>query len=83
MGGGGGGGGGLSPNIFYLYKAEQNSQTRKVRTQKPQYPFASDSFELMILNIDIRKRDGLATLLLSIYYLQLSSPEANIAQLVW
>ena len=32
--------------------------------------------------IDIRKRDGLATLLLSIFYLQLSTPEANIAQLV-
>ena len=31
----------------------------------------------------IRKRDGLATLLLSIFYLQLSKPEANIAQLVW
>ena len=34
-------------------------------------------------NIDIRKRDGLATLLLSIFYLQFSTPEANIAQLVW
>ena len=32
--------------------------------------------------IDIRKRDGLATLLLSIFYLRLSTPEANIAQLV-
>ena len=32
---------------------------------------------------DVRKRDGLATLLLSIFYLQLSRPEANIAQLVW
>ena len=31
-------------------------------------------------SIDIRKRDGLATLLLSIFYLQLSTPEANIAQ---
>ena len=31
--GGGGLGGGLeSPNNFYLYKAEQNTQTRKVRT---------------------------------------------------
>ena len=34
-------------------------------------------------HIDIRKRDGLATLLLSIFYLQLSTTEANIAQLVW
>ena len=38
---------------------------------------------LFAVNIDIRKRDGLATLLLSIFYLQLSTPEANIAQLVW
>ena len=31
--GGGAGGGGLSPpNNLYLYKAEQNTQTRKVRT---------------------------------------------------
>ena len=34
-------------------------------------------------SIDIRKRDRLATLLLFIFYLQLSTPEANIAQLVW
>ena len=33
--------------------------------------------------IDIRKGDRLAALLLSIFYLQLSTPEANIAQLVW
>ena len=33
--------------------------------------------------MDIRKRDGLATLLFPIFYLQLSTPEANIAQLVW
>ena len=33
--------------------------------------------------IDIRIRDKLATLLLFIFYLQLSTPEANIAQLVW
>ena len=33
--------------------------------------------------IDIRKRGGMATLLLSIFNLQLSTPEANIAQLVW
>ena len=40
-------------------------------------------YALDTLFIDIRKRDGLATLLLSIFYLQLSTPEANIAQLAW
>ena len=46
-------------------------------------PSMTNSIFTVGKNIDIRKGDGLATLLLSIFYLSLSTPEANIAQLVW
>ena len=55
------------PHLFYMTNSMHTKQV----------------YTTIIFTIDIRKRDGLATLLLSIFYLQLSTPEANIAQLVW
>ena len=75
-----------------LLEADKNERLKLEELRKEKVCFrviiaqcikTPSGFPSLSANIDIRKRGGLATLLLSIFYLQLSTPEANVAQLVW